>query len=136
MIKSIVLSVVTLMLFITATSFDAPFNLSKSIKNGAELYPTYCSSCHAADGKGVPGAFPPLAKSDYLKQPSKQLIQIVLKGQSGEIRVNGQTFNGMMPGQDYLSDEQIADVLNYVKNSWGNKSPLAITPLQVKKARQ
>lgn len=87
------------------------------------------------DGKGLSGAFPPLAKSDYLKRPSKDLIAVILKGQSGEIKVNGVVYNGMMPAQDYLSDEEIADVLNYINNSWGNKNLKPILPSQVKLLR-
>jgi nitrite reductase (NO-forming) len=87
-----------------------------------------------AEGEGLPGVYPPLAKSDYLKQPSAFLINIILKGQSGEIVVNGTTYNSPMPAQDYLSDEKISDVLNYIRNSWTNKGS-AITPAQVKSER-
>jgi len=87
------------------------------------------------DGKGTPDVFPPVAKADYLKKPVKELINIILLGQSGEITVNNKIYNGMMPAQAYLSDEQIADVLNYVRNSWGNKIPGIITPAQVKALR-
>ena len=87
------------------------------------------------DGKGVTGAFPPLEKTDYLKKPAKFLISLVLVGQTGPITVNGIAFNGQMPAQNYLSDEQIADALNYVRNSFGNKNTIAITPDQVKKER-
>ncbi len=85
--------------------------------------------------KDLEGAFPPVAKSDYLKRPSKDLIAVILKGQSGEIKVNGVVYNGMMPAQDYLSDQEIADVLNYINNSWGNKNLKPILPAQVKLLR-
>jgi nitrite reductase (NO-forming) len=77
---------------------------------------------------------PPLAKADYLKKDTKVLINIVLKGQEGEIVVNGKKYNSMMPAQPYLSDDQIADVFNYARNSWGSKAA-AITPSQVKALR-
>jgi len=81
-------------------------------------------------GKDPNDIFPPLAKADYLKKPADSLINIVLEGQTGEIVVNGKKYNGQMLPQNYLSDGQIADVLNYVRNSWGNKMP-AIMPPQV-----
>ncbi len=127
---------ITLLAFmITGSSFIQAFSLPKSMERGKAAYTTYCQNCHQADGKGVPGAFPPLAKSDFLKKPVKALIDNVLLGQNGETTVNGQKYNGAMPAQNFLSDDQIADILNYVRNSWGNKSAVSVTPSQVKKAR-
>jgi nitrite reductase (NO-forming) len=85
-------------------------------------------------GEGLEGVYPPLAKTNYLKD-TKKLIEIVLKGQSGEIMVNGKKYNTDMPAQAYLTDEQIADVLTYVRSSWGNKYP-AVKPTQVKAQRK
>ncbi|MEN9459430.1 MAG: hypothetical protein RL135_2049 [Bacteroidota bacterium] len=124
-----------LILVISSVAFVQPANLAKSIANGKIVYTNNCMNCHMEDGKGLSGAFPPLAKSDYLKRPSKDLIAVILKGQSGEIKVNGVVYNGMMPAQDYLSDEEIADVLNYINNSWGNKNLKPILPSQVKLLR-
>jgi nitrite reductase (NO-forming) len=121
---------------LTATVFAQAYSLPKSIERGKELYTTHCQNCHMADGKGTTAVFPPLAKTDYLKKPAKTWIDLVLKGQMGEITVNGEKYNGVMPAQNYLTDEQIADILNYARNSWGNKSPAAIMPAQVAKARQ
>jgi nitrite reductase (NO-forming) len=118
-----------------ASSFVQTFNLAKSIARGKEAYTANCQNCHMADGKGLPGAFPPLAKSSYLSKSTGELISFVIKGQSGEITVNGSVYNAVMPAQDYLSDEQIADIYNYVRNSWGNKSTVAITPEMVSKKR-
>ena len=118
-----------------AVAFIQPANMAKSIANGKIVYSNNCMNCHMEDGKGLAGAFPPIAKSDYLKRPSKDLIAVILKGQSGEIKVNGVVYNGMMPAQDYLSDEEIADVLNYINNSWGNKNLKPILPSQVKLLR-
>ena len=118
-----------------AVAFIQPANLAKSIANGKTVYTNNCMNCHMEDGKGLEGAFPPVAKSDYLKRPSKDLIAVILKGQSGEIKVNGVVYNGMMPAQDYLSDQEIADVLNYINNSWGNKNLKPILPAQVKPLR-
>ena len=111
-------------------------NLTESIKRGKEVYSLYCQNCHMEDGKGTPDINPPVAKADYLKKPSKTLINVILQGQSGEVVVNGKKYNALMPAQDYLTDIQIADVLNYVRNSWGNKIPGTITPASVKALRK
>ncbi len=118
-----------------ASSFVQTFNLAKSIARGKEVYTANCQNCHMVDGKGLTGAFPPLAKSEYLAKPAGELIAYVLKGQTGEIKVNGTVYNAVMPALDYLTDEQIADIYNYVRNSWGNKSAVAITPVMVAKKR-
>lgn len=118
-----------------AAAFIQPADLAKSVAKGKSVYANNCMNCHMEDGKGIANAFPPLAKSDYLKKPAKDLIAVVLKGQSGEVKVNGVVYNGNMPAQDYLTDEEIADVLNYVSNSWGNKNLKPILPSQVKQQR-
>jgi nitrite reductase (NO-forming) len=76
--------------------------------------------CHQLDGTGLPQVFPPLAQSDYLMADKTRSIGVVLRGLSGPITVNGQPFNGVMPPQVVLSNEQIADVLTFIRNSWGN----------------
>jgi mono/diheme cytochrome c family protein len=134
MIKVFTISLITLGIFLLS-SFVPNQSLSESIKRGKEVYVLYCQSCHMEDGKGTPDINPPVAKADYLKKPSKTLINVILKGQSGEVVVNGKKYNAMMPAQDYLTDIQIADVLNYVRNSWGNKIPGTITPSTVKALR-
>ena len=117
-------------------SFYTSQDLPKSIQRGKEVYTTYCMTCHMEDGKGLGDINPPLAKTDYIRKPAKILIDIILSGQSGEILVNNKKYNTMMPPQPYLSDEQIADVLNYVRNSWGNKVAGIIKPGQVKSLRK
>ena len=120
---------------IVSSSFIQTYNLPKSMERGKEVYTTFCVNCHMADGKGLEKVYPPVAKSDFLKRPSKDLINNILNGQNGELKVNGLTYNTLMPAQNYLTDEQIADVLNYINNSWGNKKSVAFTPAQVKKLR-
>lgn len=107
--------------------------LEQSMKRGEELYTGNCASCHQPAGEGVEAAFPPLAKTAYLKN-QKRAISIVLKGQEGEITVNGKKYNGAMVPLPQLSDQEVADVLNFVGNSWGNKNPV-IKPAQVKAQR-
>jgi mono/diheme cytochrome c family protein len=120
---------------ISVTACSQSFNLKASIERGKEVYVLECQSCHMAEGEGLPGVSPPVAKTDYLKQPSAFLINIILKGQTGEIVVNGTKYNTPMPAQEYLSDEKISDVLNYIRNTWTNKGA-AITPAQVKTERE
>ncbi len=129
-----IISVLLVFVF-SAVAFMQPVSMAKSIANGKNVYANNCMNCHMEDGKGLEGAFPPIAKSDFLKRPPKDLINVVLKGQSGELKVNGVVYNGVMPAQDYLSDEEIADVLNYINNSWGNKNLKPILPSQVKQLR-
>ncbi len=88
-----------------------------------------------AQGEGIPGAFPPLAKSDYLLKDQKRAISSVVYGVSGEITVNGATYMMDMPAQSHLSDQEVADVLNYIQNNWGNKAK-PVTPAQVKAERK
>lgn len=101
---------------------------------GKNLYSRSCIACHQVDGSGLANAFPPLAKSDYLNADENRAIDIILNGLSGEITVNGQKFNSAMPAQ-ILDDDQIASVLTYVYNTWGNKGSV-ITPEMVRARRE
>lgn len=94
-------------------------NKDERIQFGERIYKQNCLACHQASGQGVKGAFPPLAKSDYLNSKIDNAIKAVKNGLSGELTVNGEKYNGVMPAQR-LSDEDIANVLTYVYNSWGN----------------
>jgi len=82
----------------------------------------------------LPAIFPPLADSDYLKADKERAVRAVVKGLSGPITVNGKPYNNMMPPQDF-SDEQIADVMTYVMNAWGNEFG-TVTTAEVKKVRR
>jgi len=118
------------------SSFMPDPELNESRKRGNEVYALYCQNCHMEDGKGVPDINPPVAQADYMKKSAKTLIGVILSGQSGEVVVNGKKYNAIMPGQEYLTDVQIADVLNFSRNSWGNKIAGTITPAMVKALRQ
>lgn len=111
-------------------SIDYLENLQKGIQKGEILYQDFCVQCHMADGKGIPGTFPPLANSNWLTDKRKESIHAVKYGQSGEITVNGETYNSVMVAMG-LSDEEIADVLNYVMNSWGNSQSKMVTAQEV-----
>ena len=130
-------SIIVTLFFITTISlmsFQAQkFDLKASIERGKEVYNVHCITCHMEKGEGLEGVFPPVAKSDYLMADRARSINQIIKGASGEMTVNGKTYNGEMPGVD-LTDEQVSDVLNYVRNSWGNKGE-AVTPTEVKVQR-
>jgi len=88
---------------------------------GQRLYESVCFACHQKNGEGLPPAFPPLAKSDYLMADRDRAIRTVIAGLQGEITVNGEKYVGVMPAQA-LSDDDVANVLTYVRNAWGNSS--------------
>lgn len=103
-----------------ATKAPASDDPSTRIIAGGRLYKTYCMGCHQAEGQGMPGTFPPLAKSDYLMTDKSRAIAAVLNGLTGPVEVNGQRYNGVMPPMGHLKDDEIADILSYVRQSWGN----------------
>jgi mono/diheme cytochrome c family protein len=107
---------------------------SQNVAKGKAVYDKVCVACHQPTGQGIPGAFPPLAKSDYLNKDVNRAIKGVVKGLSGPITVNGKKFNSAMPAQA-LSDQQIADAFTYVYASWGN-SKKVVTPAMVKAQRK
>lgn len=112
----------------------SPFDLKASMARGKEVYISYCSSCHMEQGEGADGFYPPLAKADYLMTDKKRSILQVLNGATGEMKVNGYTYNETMSGFD-LTDQEVSDVLNYVRNSFGNKGE-AVMPEEVKAVRK
>ena len=103
------------------------------IAQGKTVYTTICAACHQPEGQGIPNAFPPVAKSDFLNADVKRSIQVVLHGLTGAVKVNGATYNSIMPKLD-LNDEQVANVLTYVYSQWENNGT-EVTPEQVKEVR-
>ena len=101
------------------------------MEKGKRVYTQVCFACHMPEGQGLAGVFPPLAKSDFLMADKSRAITSLIKGLSGPITVNGQAYNGVMPPSG-LNDEQIASVLTYVRNSWGNSGDI-VTADEVKK---
>ncbi|HKT35330.1 MAG TPA: copper-containing nitrite reductase [Nitrospira sp.] len=103
---------------------------------GQRLYQTYCIGCHQAEGQGIAGTFPPLAKSDYVLGDVSRLINTVLNGLQGPIEVNGQQYNGTMPPMGHLKDQDIADILTYVRSAWGNAaSPVSTADVAAARAK-
>ena len=113
-----------------------PSALKQSIARGEKVYQTVCLACHQVDGAGIPRMAPPLVKTKWVLGDKKQLIKIVLQGlPGGEIEIDGDTVQNAMPPQEgALSDLQIADVLTFVRNSFGNKAS-AVLPAEVKVQR-
>ncbi len=107
---------------------------SEQIEAGKKIYMQACYACHQANGEGVANAFPPLAKSDYINSDENKAIDALIHGLSGEITVNGKKYNSIMPSQQ-LSDDEVANVLTYVYNSWGNNGAV-ISPAEVQKRRK
>jgi len=109
-------------------------NLKASIDSGKKVYDMYCLSCHMEDGNGVPRMNPPLSKTKWVLGDKKKLIAVILNGMDEEIDINGQSYSNTMAPHDYLKDQEIADVLTYIRNSFGNKAS-AVTTADVKAAR-
>ncbi len=103
----------------TLFSFSFQNDLAASIKRGGNIYAANCIACHMESGEGLAGVFPPLKGSDYLAD-KKKVIRALINGLQGEITVNGKKYNNVMPASG-LNDQEIADVLTYVNNTWGNK---------------
>jgi mono/diheme cytochrome c family protein len=89
--------------------------------NGKRIYEKNCQSCHGADGKGLGTLYPPLTDTTYLKVNKNQLSCIIRNGQQGEIKINNITYDEIMPGNETLADIDIAQVIVYITNSFGNK---------------
>jgi mono/diheme cytochrome c family protein len=111
-----------------------PTGLKASVTAGKLVYTRICLSCHQADGGGVQNMNPPLVKTTFVLGNKKKLISIVLNGYSENVEINGDTYTNVMASHSYLKDKEIADVLTYVRNSFGNKAS-AVTALEVKKIR-
>jgi mono/diheme cytochrome c family protein len=108
-----------------ASSSDAgPAPTRDPLADGATAYAQVCAACHQADGRGLAGAFPPLAGSNWVTGDERRLVLLTLHGLMGPIVVNGEPWNGAMPAQGAtLDDAKIAAVLSYIRNSWGNNAP-------------
>jgi len=104
------------------------YGYSQNVANGKSVYAKTCIACHQATGAGIPGAFPPLAKADYLNADVNRAIKQVVKGSNGPIIVNGKKYTTPMPPQA-LSDQQVADVLTYVYANWGNSKKVVTVPM-------
>lgn len=126
---------IVIIIAVTAFAFsNQQPGIKASVLRGKKVYETYCLSCHQQDGKGTPGMNPPLVKTKQVLGNKTQLINIILIGLDEEMVINGETYYNPMPSQPHLKDQEIADVLTYVRNSFGNKASL-VTTAEVKAAR-
>jgi mono/diheme cytochrome c family protein len=126
----ILIGIVGLFILFEGTWLYQKKPLEQSITDGEEIYQDFCIQCHLDTGEGVSGVFPPLAKSDYLVNNTEMSIRGLKFGMSGPIVVNGEEYNGIMQEQG-LDDVEIADVMNYILNKWGNEFKGMITEEQV-----
>ena len=126
----IIIGIVGLFILFEGTWLYQRKPLEQSITDGEEIYQEFCIQCHLDTGEGVSGVFPPLAKSDYLINNIEMSIRGLKYGLSGPIVVNGEEYNGLMQDQG-LYDIEIADVMNYILNSWGNEFKEVITAERV-----
>ncbi len=108
-------------------------NPAERIARGANVYAANCVACHQSEGQGIPAAFPPLAASDYLNESKERAIRTVIHGLTGEITVNDEKYNSVMPAMA-LGDEDVANVLTYVYSKWNNDGSV-VTPEEVAKVR-
>ena len=104
--------------------------IEQSIVDGDEIYQDFCIQCHLGNGEGVIGIYPPLANSDYLFDDINRSIRNIKYGLSGPIIVNDKEYNTVMLNNG-LDDEEVADVMNYILNSWGNRTDEVITKERV-----
>jgi len=118
----------------TKTKAPAP-GMAASITRGGLVYKQYCLSCHQADGGGVPNMNPPLSKTTYVTGDKTRLIKVVLNGFIQPVEIDGESYSNNMAPHNFLTDQQIADVLTYVRNNFTNKAT-AITAPQAKTVRK
>jgi len=112
------------------TIYSQNKDLEESMKRGSAVYDDFCITCHMGNGEGLSGTFPPLAKSDFLMNHRTKSIHAIKYGLQGEITVNGTKYNSVMASLG-LTDDEVADVMNYITNSWGNKNDKIVTEKEV-----
>lgn len=117
----------------TAKKPAAPATSTAVLASGKKIYTQNCLTCHMADGGGVQNMNPPLSKTSYVLGDKTKLINVLLNGMEDQ-DIDGESYQNVMPAHDFLTDQQIADVLTYVRNSFGNKAS-AVQPAEVKAAR-
>lgn len=117
--------------YLIPVKYQEKSNLRASINRGKDIYTDFCLQCHLATGKGDLVNFPPLDGSDWLLKKRKESIHAVKYGQTGVIIVKGKKFNNIMPELG-LENQEVADVMNYIMNSWSNKQKKMVTVEEVK----
>ncbi|MBO9718268.1 MAG: nitrite reductase, copper-containing [Pseudoxanthomonas sp.] len=103
-----------------ASASTGELSLEEQINAGKALFAGTCATCHQPEGQGLPGVFPPLAKSDYIAADPRHVPTVILHGLVGKVRVNGQDYDSNMPPMSQLTDDEVANIATFVLNSWGN----------------
>ncbi|TFE66314.1 cytochrome C [Methylacidiphilum sp. Yel] len=125
-----------IVLGISSLFFSSSLFAQDIMKDGKKFYEMNCAACHQPTGTGVPGVYPPLAGTKIVNGGSKRVVAIILNGLQGPFKVDGTQYNGVMqPWKAILSDDRIAAVATYIRQSWGNKGT-PVTVEQVKAARE
>ena len=119
---------------VASITLAAAFSTTDALADGEALYKTKCIACHGPTGAGIPNVFPPLAESEWVNGPEENLVKIQLRGLQGPIEVKGVKYNSMMPANTAMTDQEISDVLTYVRSNMGNNAP-AVSVETVKKIR-
>jgi mono/diheme cytochrome c family protein len=116
------------------SSKSSKSHLALSIANGKLVYTQNCASCHQVDGHGVQNMNPPLIQTSYVLGDKTKLIKIILNGFNEDVEINGNSYSNTMASHDFLKDQEIADVLTYIRHSFGNKAT-AVSVAMVKSVR-
>lgn len=128
-------SLIVLLIAVTAFAFSLQQpNIKASVLRGKKVYESTCLACHQPDGSGVPRMNPPLIKTKNVLGNKSKLIRTILMGLDEEIEINGEVYYNPMPSQPHLTDQEVADVLTYIRNSFGNKASM-VTVAEVKAVR-
>lgn len=132
--KILLLPAVIFFAFLLMAQTKPAATKAEMMANGAKVYKQYCLACHQADGGGVPHLNPPLIQTPFVLGSKTDLVKIIIKGKKEPVEIDGEIYNNPMPPQVLLNDQQIADVLTYIRNSFGNKASV-VTLAEVKKVR-
>ena len=134
MMKKIILLTILSAGFISFSCMPDQNDLKASLARGKKVYDKTCITCHQPDGDGVPRMNPPLIKTQQVLGSKEKLVRIILQGYNEQVEINGEIYYTPMPAQPLLSNQEIADVLTYIRNSFGNKAS-AVTVNEVNKIR-
>ena len=113
----------------------ASTDVAAELEAGKKVYDTYCIACHMANGKGAPGMNPPLVDTDWVTGDKERLIDVILNGMSEPTEINGEIYQNAMASHAFLNDQQIADVLTFIRNHWGNEAA-PVSPEEVAAQRK
>lgn len=134
-LKLIILIVLPGYIFVSFTGGDPLSAIMKSNNDhGKDIYIRYCMACHQSDGSGVPGLYPPVISSNWQEENIDFLIEVTLYGLSGEVDVDGEIYDNVMPANTYLTNNQVAAVLNYIGKELNNRK-LNVNPADVEAVR-